>query len=235
MRALHRAVDRGFAEPRQPVRQRMRPGRQRPPARARVSSSGPSSASAASSAVVSGSTISAKDSSSSDSVGPAGALALERVLPARVDGGKQIAHVIEEVQRLTAGQPLGDSRKQVGRAVPAPAPGTCLPPALVPRHLPPSLVRVPSALGHERQLIAVAGTPRTCAGGSARPGPRALTSVNRTAYATGHPRAARAWPASVKVMTPPHEQEHWESLVKAAAGPTCTRAEPGVQSPVRTG
>jgi hypothetical protein len=36
-------------------------------------------------------------------------------------------------------------------------------------------------------------------------------------------------------MSPPKLQAHWEELSKAAAGPTLTRAEPGVQAPGSTG
>jgi hypothetical protein len=56
-----------------------------------------------SSAVVSGSTTLVKDSMSvgqREEFRSVGTLALERVLPARVDGGDQSAHVSEEVQRL---------------------------------------------------------------------------------------------------------------------------------------
>ena len=54
----------------------------------------------------------------------------------------------EKVHRLAAGQPLPDIRQQIARAMPVARRGTRLPLALA---LPPTAVRVPSALGHRRQ------------------------------------------------------------------------------------
>jgi hypothetical protein len=52
---------------------------------------------------------------------------------------------------------------------------------------------------------------------------------------SGHPRVTPAWPASVTVTTPAQVHLHWEALSRAAAAPTLTRDEPGVQSPDKTG
>ena len=93
--------------------------------------------------------------------------------------------------------PLGDSRKQVGRA--GPAPGTRLPPALVPRHLAPSRVRVPSALGHEQRFYRRAGSPRACSGGGA-----GLPSRQSVGCGLRHSAEERCvtWPGASPVVAP---------------------------------
>src|SRR5207245_1033154 len=80
--------------------------------------------------------------------GPVRAPALKRAFPPRVNRSQQGAHVSEKVHRLAAGQPLPDIRQQIARAMPVARRGTRLPLALA---LPPTAVRVPSALRHRRQ------------------------------------------------------------------------------------
>src|ERR1700761_505499 len=67
-----------------------------------------------------------------------------------------------------------------------------------------------------------------------------LVLNNEEGLRTGGQKAGQlsvtaVWPASVTVMAPPQAQLHWESLSRAAVAPTVTWAEPGVQSPTRTG
>jgi hypothetical protein len=88
----------------------------------------------------------------------AGAPGLERVVTALVKGGEQGAHPIEELQRLTAGEPLPGLRQQVGRTGPARARGLTLFPA---RALPGfSSAGASSTLGHRRQTIRTAQPTR---------------------------------------------------------------------------
>src|SRR5215470_2215518 len=76
------------------------------------------------------------------------AIALERTLSTRVNCSQQGAHITEEVQGLAASQLLANIRQQIARAAAAACPRTRLPLVLV---LPPTVVRVPSALRHRWQ------------------------------------------------------------------------------------
>jgi hypothetical protein len=75
--------------------------------------------------------------------------ALERVLRARIEGGEQGAHVGEELQRVTAGEPPTGVSQQVGRAGPLGTRGVTLPLA---RWMPGlSTARPATSLGHRWQ------------------------------------------------------------------------------------
>ena len=164
MSALHRLVHRSLAKPGEPARQLMRPRRQRPPGtgagqlvRAKLGQRGEQRRGLRQHDLGEG----LHQRGQRGAIGPADPLALERILPARINGGKQHARVDEEIQRLPAGQPPTDIRQQIVRARLARAHRPRLPPLPGPPGFRPSTVRASSALGHGRQHIGAAGPVHT--------------------------------------------------------------------------